>query len=121
MKNNYFAEIGITSVLILILFICLNPFNLLMPPPFVSMLVILLLVFFSLFAAIIWRERSGDERENYHKMFAGHFAFLVGSALLVIAITIQELKHSLDPWLVYILIGMILAKVIGRIYSQKKY
>ena len=122
MKNNYFlTEIGISSVLIIILLICLNPFNLLMPPPFIKILVVILLLLYGLFSAIIWKERTGDEREKYHKIIAGHLAFLTGSVLLVVAIAIQELNNSLDPWLIYILIAMIIAKIIGHIYSQKKY
>lgn len=122
MKNNYYLkEIGISGVLIIILLFCLNPFELLMPPPFIKLLIIILLLIFGIFSAIIWKERSGDERDNSHKMIAGHFAFLTGSILLVIAIAIQEISHTLDPWLVYILIGMILAKIIGHIYSQKKF
>lgn len=122
MKDNYYIkEIGISVGLIVILLVFLNPFNLLMPPPIVNMLLIALLVFFGLFSAVIWKERSGDERDNYHKMIAGHLAFLTGSILLTVAIVIQELNHALDSWLVYILIGMILAKIIGHIYSQRKF
>ncbi len=122
MKNNYFiSEILISLTLLLILIFCLNPFGILMPPPLVSMLVISLLLFVGIFASFIWKERSGDERENYHKLLAGHLAFLTGVGLLGIAIAFQELNHTLDPWLVYILIAMLLAKIIGRIYSQKKF
>ena len=121
MKSNYFiSEILISLTLLLILIFCLNPFGILMPPPLLSMLVISLLLFAGIFASFIWKERSGDEREKYHKLLAGHLAFLTGVALLGIAIAVQELNHDLDPWLVYILIAMLLAKIIGRIYSQKK-
>ncbi len=122
MKNNYFiSEILISLTLLLILIFCLNPFGILMPPPLVSMLVISLLLFVGIFASFIWKERSGDERENYHKLLAGHLAFLTGVALLGIAIAFQELNHDLDPWLVYILIAMILAKIIGRIYNDRNH
>lgn len=120
MKNKYIGEIIITLVLIGILIVCLNPLNFLMPAPIVSMLIILLLIVFGIFTAVIWKEKSKDEREKLHKYFAGHFAFLTGSAFLVIAISIQEINHNLDPWLVYILIIMILAKIIARIYSDKR-
>ena len=121
MKNNYFiSELILSITLLFILFFCLNPFGILMPPPFVSMLVVSLLLFVGIFSAFILKERSGDEREKYHKLLAGHLAFLTGVTLLGIAIAVQELNHDLDPWLVYILIAMLLAKIIGRIYSQKK-
>ena len=112
---------GIPLVLILLLLICLNPFNFLMPPPVVKMLLVFLILIFGVFSVIIWKERSGDERENYHKMIAGHFSFIIGTTLLVLAITVQELKNSLDPWLIFILIAMIIAKIFSHIYSQNKH
>lgn len=117
--NNYIIEIIVSAFLILALLACLNPLNLLMPPPFVMMAVVALLLVFGLFSIYIWKERKGDERETYHKILSGHFAFLTGSFILVIAIAYQELNHNLDPWLVYALIGMIIAKVISQYYNEK--
>ena len=118
-NNNYLLEILVSVLLIIALLVCLNPLNLLMPPPFVMIAVVTLLIIFGLFAIYIWKERKGDERENYHKILSGHFAFLTGSFILVLAIAYQELNHNLDPWLVYALIGMICAKVISQFYNDK--
>lgn len=117
--NNYFIEIIFSVLLIIALILCLNPMNLFMPPPIVNMLVVGLLLIFGLFSIYIWKERKGDERENYHKILSGHLAFLTGSSILVIGIAYQELNHALDPWLVFALIGMVIAKVISHIYSDK--
>ena len=117
--NNYFIEIIFSVLLIIALTLCLNPMNLFMPPPIVNMLVVGLLLIFGLFSIYIWKERKGDERENYHKILSGHLAFLTGSSILVIGIAYQELNHALDPWLVFALIGMVIAKVISHIYSDK--
>lgn len=121
MKSNYLLETILSALLIAVLVICLNPLNILMPPPFLMLLVVVLILIFGLFSVFIWKERKGDERENYHKILSGHLAFLTGSLILVLAIAYQELNHSLDPWLVYVLIGMIIAKIIGHIYSQKRF
>jgi len=81
----------------------------------------LTLVIFALFAIFIWRENTKDEREGLHKMMAGRIAFLAGTSVLVIGISIQSFRHELDFWLVLTLGIMILAKIIGLIYSRIKY
>lgn len=122
MKNDSFIkEVSIATILIILLAFFLNPFKLLMPPPFLSMLIIFLLAVFGIFTAIIWKENPRDEREHLHRMVAGRYAFLVGSSILVLGIVLQSLQHYIDRWLIFALIGMILAKLIGLVYSQKKH
>lgn len=121
MKNNFLQEIIVSGVLIILLILFLNPFELWMPPILLMMLVLGLVVVFSLFASFIWRENNKDEREGLHKMMAGRVAFLAGTAILVIAIIIQSLRHELDAWLVVILGVMILAKISGLLYGRIKY
>ena len=91
--NNYILEIIVSFLLILALLACLNPLNLLMPPPIVMIAVVALLLIFGLFSIYIWKERKGDERETYHKILSGHFAFLTGSYYSSFAIAYQELNH----------------------------
>jgi len=33
---------------------------------------------------------------------------------------VGELAHALDPWLIYALAIMVIAKVVGLIYSKRK-
>ena len=122
MKHNIFLkETTIAAILIILLVLFLNPFDLLMPPSFLSMLILFLIVTFGIFAAIIWKENAKDEREHLHRMLAGRYAFLAGSSILVIGIISQSLQHTIDPWLIFALVGMILVKLIGLSYSQKRY
>jgi len=122
MKNNlFFNELTVSVILVILLALFLNPLDFLMPPPFLSMLIIFLIAIFGIFAAVIWREKPRDEREGFHSMYAGRLAFLTGSTILVIGIVIQELRHSTDPWLIYALTGMITAKIIGFLYGQRKF
>lgn len=121
MKNDtVIKETTFAVILIFLLALFLNPFKLLMPPPFLSMLIIFLIAVFGIFTAIIWKENPRDEREHLHSMLAGRYAFLVGSSILVLGIILQSLHHRIDVWLIFALIGMILAKLIGLMYSQKK-
>lgn len=122
MKNNLFlSETIISVVLIVLLVLFLNPFNFLMPPPFLSMIVVVLIAIFGMFIAVVWKEQVRDEREGLHRMLAGRFAFLVGSSILVIGIIAQALRHASDPWLIYALVGMLIAKILGLIYGYSKH
>jgi len=118
MKNNLLQEISISGILIILLILFLNPFGFWMPTALVMMMVLGLVVVFALFASFVWRENHRDEREGLHKIMAGRIAFLVGTALLTLGIIVQSFNHELDPWLVFTLAGMIVAKVISLIYGR---
>lgn len=119
MKNGIFkGEVVMSIILILLLILFLNPTNLLMPETFVMMLEIGIVIAFLLFSGFIWKEKALDERDNYHRMHAGRISFFTGTTILIIGIVLQGLKHEIDPWLIYSLIGMVLAKIVSRIYSE---
>lgn len=121
MQNNFFQEIIIiSSILIILLILFLNPFNFWMPNALLVMMIVGLVVLFALFASFIWRENAHDERESLHRMMAGRIAFIAGSGALVLGIIMQSLQHNLDPWLLFILGVMVLAKISGLIYSKVK-
>ena len=121
MKDNFWQEIIISLIIIAFLIFFLNPFNFLMPTALLMTMVLGLAVVFALFASFIWREKGRDEREDFHKMFAGRFAFIAGMGTLVLGIIIQSFKHNLDIWLILTLGAMILAKIAGLIYSRFKH
>ncbi len=121
MKNNFLQEITVSVVLIVLLILFLNPFELWMPPALLMMMVLGLVIAFSIFASFIWRENSIDEREGLHKMMAGRIAFLAGTSVLVIGIIVQSFRHTLDFWLVLTLGTMILAKIVGLMYGRIKH
>ena len=81
----------------------------------------ILFVAFVLFAIFVWKEKAADEREQVHRMLAGRVAFLTGSSILVLGIIVQEMQGKLDKWLVYSLVGMIVAKVVALKYNRKKF
>jgi len=80
----------------------------------------LLLVVFSVFATFVWRERATDEREQLHKLLAGHTAFLIGASVLTIGLLYQSFSHTTDPWLALALGAMVLSKLFGIIWARKK-
>lgn len=118
MKNNYLKEIIVSLVLVAIAILLVNPFMFWMPTSFAMATVAVFAVIFFAFVGLVFREASGDEREDLHKLMAGRIAYLTGSGILVIAIIVQSFAHAIDPWLVAALTAMILAKVIALTYRN---
>lgn len=118
MKNKTLKETVISSALIIITILLLNPFNFWMPNVVVMCMLAIILVLSAIFASFILREKSIDEREEQHKSFAGRHAFLAGSGVLMLGIVVQGYNHLIDPWLVIALITMIFVKIFTRIWSD---
>lgn len=115
------SEFLFSFLLIFLLILFLEPFDLFMSPPFLTMITLGLIIIFSVFASIIWREKTRDEREKLHRHIAGRFGYLAGAAVLVIGITYQAFHHAIDVWLVIALITMVFGKIIGFAYGQKAH
>lgn len=121
MKNKSLTEVSISTILIILLVLLLDPFKILMTTQVQMMMIALILVIFISFCAFVWKEKSKDEREQLHKQIASRFAYLSGASVLIIAIVAQSFNHTLDPWIVFALIAMILAKIAGSLYANNKY
>lgn len=119
MKNNHTKEIIVSVVLVLLLVFILNPSLVFMPNSIHMMILVGLVVAFGLFASLILREEATDEREGVHRMLAGRIGFLAGSITILIGILYQSYLHTLDEWLVFTLVVMILAKIGARLYSDR--
>lgn len=104
--------------LLILLALIVNPLHWWMPSMFQMLLLIGMFITFSVFAVFILREHPLDEREGLHRMLAGRSAFLAGGTILMIGIVVQELHDSLDVWLVYALITMIIAKLATYRYNN---
>lgn len=117
MKNNI-GEIVISVILLGLLVVFANPMAFTMPEQMHEVMGPSLVVLLAIFAAIFWREQKGDERETLHKYIAARFAYFAGVAVLILAILLQSLRHVLDPWLVIAVGVMLLAKIIGLLYSN---
>lgn len=114
------SEIIIGLIFLAVLFLCLDPLDWFMPSMMQMLLLVILVLVFAVLAVFVWREGKGDEREVMHRMLAGRFAFLSGMTVLIVAIVIQSLNHSLDHWLIITLGVMVLAKIVGLLYGQKR-
>lgn len=121
MKNNTIKEVVVSSVLIILAILLLNPFDFWMPDMALIFMLVLTLVIFAAFSIFIVREKVRDEREASHRMFAGRIAFLIGSAVLTFGIVAQAFHHSVDGWLVVALVAMVITKLSARLYSDSKF
>jgi hypothetical protein len=121
MKNNFTKEIIVSSILIVLTVLLLNPFHFWMPEMMVMLVLALTFIIFAFFAIFVLREKTQDEREIAHRMLSGRVAFLVGSAFLTLGVIVQSLNHSVDAWLVITLVAMILSKIIVRIYGDSRW
>ncbi len=121
MNDNHFkGELIISLILVALTILFLNPLQKIwMPTMFMSMILGVFVIVFILFAAFLWKESHGDEREERHRLMAGRIGFLSGAGILVIGIIVQSLQHTLDPWLLVSLCAMVLAKLIARIYTNR--
>lgn len=120
MKNNL-KESVIVFVLVILLLFLVNPFDLFMPTMMQMLMVAVAGVLFLFFAGFFWKEKAVDEREELHRFLAARFAYLVGAGILMTAILVQSFAHNLDVWVVGALIAMLLAKVFGRLYAERRY
>jgi hypothetical protein len=121
MKQSFLMEILLALVIVILLLVLINPFGVLMPSAMTMMLVAILALIFAAFAIFVWKEKPTDEREAFHGMIAGRVAFLFGAGTIVLGIIIQAFSHSLDNWLIIALGVMVIAKLVGLIYTRTKY
>lgn len=119
MKSFLTGDVIIAAILVVLLLLLLHPIDILMPQSFDMMLLMGCILFFLAFASFVWKEHPQDERENLHRLLAGRTSFLIGTSILVLSIAFQGvMQHTIDPWLIVTLIGMVGTKVCMQIYSQ---
>lgn len=86
-----------------------------------SMVLLILVIVFMVFAAFVWKERARDEREEQHRLVSGRVSFLCGALMLLIGIVAESYRGTPDPWLLAALGSMVIAKLSTRVYGQIKW
>ena len=117
-KNRFIFEMVSAGVLLLSAVLLVNPLQLWMPTMLHMIMLAVVVAAFGVLAVFVVFERVVDERDDAHRSFAGRDAFLVGSAILLMGIVVQTFAHTLDPWLVVALLGMVVAKIGARMWSS---
>lgn len=115
-------ELAVGGVVILLLFVLSNPFDLYMLSMAEMLTLALLVAAFLAFATLLWKERGViDEREAAHQALVGRIAYIAGATVLVVVIVFQTFTHTLDMTLVFALGVMVFAKIIGSAYVRTRY
>ncbi|MEK7505506.1 MAG: hypothetical protein AAB597_01215 [Patescibacteria group bacterium] len=117
-KDSLIQEIVLVVTLLVLASALLGPFGLFMTDMQTLSVSAGLLVVLGLFVALMWREKAKDEREELHRMKSDRFAFLLGSAGLVALIGWMAFKHEHSPELISILLLMLTAKIVARIWNR---
>ena len=120
MKNRFVGELIISILLIGLLVFFINPLDLLMPHMLHPFMIPFLVVLFILFAALLWKETPGDEREQMHKFMASRYAYFAVISTLIVGIIAQSFQGEIDPWLAIAVCIALLAKIIGLMYGYLK-
>lgn len=121
MNKPLVSEIGLSSVILMLLVLLLNPFSFWMPNMAHMLVIVGLIAIFGVFSLFVWNEQPDDEREQLHLMRASRTAYLIAGIFLVIGIGTQSLKDEIDPWLPITLTSMIVAKIISQARSRARH
>lgn len=122
MKDNIVVEIVIAVVLTILVGTLTYAHQAWMPTMGTMLVLLAVVASFAAFAVFVWKEQSGDERENFIRNIGSRTAFLATGTVLVAGIIIETLtNYSPNPWLGGALVVMVGAKIIGHAYGRKKY
>ena len=117
MKN--VVQISIAGVLIILLLTLADLVPFWMPNMGQMAVLTVVSVLLLVWAGFVMQETSGDERELVHRMNAGRVAYLSGLGSLTIALIVQGLAHTIDPWVAGTLAVMVVSKLVARTYAER--
>ena len=121
MSNNFFTTIVLAVIITGLAVFSWNPMDIFMPDATAMAIACTLLIVVAIFAAIVWRERTADERDVAHQAAAGRAAFIVGVGAITIGIAVQSFAHAVDLWLVGALVAMVIAKIGARAWHELRH
>src|SRR5690242_13660436 len=99
MSKHLILEIIILALLLFLLFFVLNPFDLFMPSMNVALAGCIALFLLLIVTTFFWQEKSGDEREEFHRARAAQVSFFAGASILTLGVFMNLLNHEVNPWL----------------------
>lgn len=115
--NTNTAIVGLSFLVILI--VLANPFGLWTPEQFVYLAIVALAVVAVIFAGIVFRESSGDEREEALRDSAARAGYIAGILVLTAAIVATGLMDEpQNLWLIGALIAMVGARLVTRFLAD---
>ncbi len=117
--NWNFVQNILVAVLVLLLAALTDPFMYWMPSMPQMLALTLACTGLAAWIGLAAREGAVDERDAEHRMFAGRAAYLGGVGVLTIALLLQGLSHTIDPWIPMALAFMVVLKIAARWYADR--
>lgn len=107
-------------ILVVLLILLINPFMFWMPSMMQMTALALTAGLIFVWAGFVLTERADDEREQANRTASGRFAYIASALVLTLALLVQGISHAIDPWIVYALLAMIVAKQASREYVDRR-
>lgn len=70
--------------------------------------------------ASVWEKPKPDERDRLIVWRSSHIAFLSVATVLAGVLLYQTINHELDPWLLVTIGVLVIGKLVGRLYIQRR-
>lgn len=119
MENKFF-HITVAVALIVLLALLIDPFMYWMPTGMHMIVLLGATAMAALWSGFVVYERAHDEREVALTMHAGRIAYLSGIAVLTIALVVQGIQYTIDPWIPLALGVMVVAKITARLLAERR-
>lgn len=111
-KYKQILDVVLLLGLAVIALLAIAPKTIVMPSGVQMLILAIVLGLIATFLVFLWREQPEDEREMQNQALASRSAYIVGSLVLICALVIQSLHHSLDPAIPIAILAMIATKII---------
>jgi cobalamin synthase len=112
-------DIILLVTLTVLLVVTIAPKALVMTTDIQMLILAIALALLAGFVVMVWREHPEDEREIHNQVLASRYAYIVGTSILIVALTVGSLRHNLDPFIPTALIAMIATKLIAQRQQDK--
>jgi cobalamin synthase len=111
-KYKQLLDVVLLLGLVIIALLAIAPKTIVMPSALQMVILAVVLGLLATFLVFLWREQPNDEREMQNQALASRSAYMVGSLVLICALIVQSLRHSLDPAVPVALLAMIATKIL---------
>ena len=120
MREKSWPEIVVAAAVVILAAALCNP--LWMPMGAYYAMTVVLLLAVGAFASFLWRERGGDERDSLLRRIGASAAMTAVALTLVAGIAYQAIsRHEVDEWLAASLAALVIGKVLGYRYADRRY
>ena len=116
--NNTYIQISVALILTFFLLTLADFVPFWMPMMGEMTALVLVTSLLIVWAGFVIQEKAHDEREVILKMKAGRVAYVSGLGVLMVALVVQGVQHSIDPWIAIALAVMVVSKLLTRLFIE---